>query len=130
MRRNLKFPDAKKFSDLFEEWRWQVHEKSQGFEPVKLRSWAVISDLCLALNTALEDSLHVRPNSAVIECVSRDMFIADYDSIYFEIIEVKDGLLVSVRNSKIIGSRYLAVLPLSEIDIIREGATTVLKESA
>lgn len=50
------------------------------------------------------------------------MFISDYDSIYFEVIGRIDGVLVLAKNNKILGSRWLALLPSSVFDEIKEGA--------
>jgi hypothetical protein len=129
MRREIHFPDAKKFSDLFEEWKWNVHHESEGYPPIKCdpkmthSSTGVISDYCNAMRSALEDSLHVKPKPEVVDFINKNMFVSDYDSIYFEVIGRIDGVLVLVKNSKILGSRYLALLPSSSaFEEIKAGA--------
>lgn len=128
MSRDIHFPDFTKFSDLFEEWKWSVHNESEGYPPIKCdpemtsTSTGVISDYCNAMRSALEDSLHVKPKQEIIDFINKNMFISDYDSIYFEVIGRIDGVLVLAKNNKILGSRWLAVLPSSVFDEIKEVA--------
>lgn len=127
-RSEIAFPEANKFSDLFEEWKWSVHGLSEGYPRIKCNpkitftNSGVISDHCNALSCAVEDNLHVKPRPEVIDFINKNLFISDYDSIYFEIIGKISGALVTVKNSKIIGGRYLALLPSAVYKEIEEAA--------
>ena len=131
--RTIHFMDVTKFSELFSQWRWWEHEKSQGFERIPVRSHGqgtYISDFCSAHNPDLESSLHVKPTQMVVDFIQDHMFLSAYDSIYFELVSREDGLLVLAKNNAILASRWLALLPKSELTAIPKSATTVYKEKA
>lgn len=124
MSREINFPDAKKFSDLFGEWKWSQHGLSTGYPPIKCEpaKGGIISDYCNAIRSALEDNLHVKPKPEVVDFIQKNMIISDYDSIFFELIGRIDGILVVSRNSQILGARWLALLPTSAFAEIKEVA--------
>ncbi len=131
--RKIYFLDVTKFSDLFSQWCWwEHHEKAQGFERIPVESEhskdAYISDFCSAHNTDLDNSLHVKPTQILVDFIGSNMILPDYDSIYFELVGRKDGLLVIAKNNAILASRWLALLPKTELLEIRKNATTVYEE--
>ncbi len=131
--KTIHFMDVTKFSELFSQWRWWEHEKSQGFEKIPVKSHGhgtYISDFCSAHNTDLESSLHVKPTQMVVDFIKDHMFLSAYDSIYFELVSREDGLLVLAKNNAILASRWLALLPKSELIAIPKSSTTVYKEKA
>ena len=127
--------DVTKFSELFSQWRWWEHEKSQGFEKIPVEkslgfNESYISDYCLAHGTDLDNSLHVKPTQVLVDFIKSNMFLSNGDSIYFELVERKDGILVIAKNNAILASRWLALLPKGEFLEISSKATTVYKEKA
>ncbi len=128
--RTIHFMDVTKFSELFSQWRWWEHEKSQGFEKIPVVGSAYISDFCSAHNTDLESSLHVKPTRVLVDFIQANMFLSAYDSIYFELVSREDGLLVLAKSNAILASRWLALLPKSELLAIPKSATTVYEEKA
>jgi hypothetical protein len=120
------FLDADHFSELFDEWRWWTEDRSGSYAPISIEKpharGMEIGDYCYGLNTPLENSLHVRPNEKLIEFISDNMFPIDHDRIYFEIVARVDGVLVMAKYNKILGSRWLALLPSSSLDEIRDMA--------
>ncbi len=133
--RTIHFMDVTKFSELFSQWRWWEHEKSQGFEKIPVEkslgfNESYISDYCLAHGTDLDNSLHVKPTQVLVDFIKSNMFLSNGDSIYFELVERKDGILVIAKNNAILASRWLALLPKEECLEISSKATTVYKEKA
>ncbi len=119
----LAFPEATRFSELFEEWRWLIHGRSLRFEENR-----GVSDYCLALRTDFEDSFHVKAKDHVVEWIVAHMILPEYDSWFFEITQRKDGILVLVKNNAIIASRWLALLDGNRtIEEIRSAAKTVYR---
>jgi len=126
------FPEIKSFDGLFDAWHWYETKngrvESSRFPPIKIGqsdlrgNAATIDDYCAALNTSLENSLHVKPNEKLVEFIKKSMFLDSRDSIYFEIVERDDELLVLAKNNVIIGSRWLTLLPKSELKKIAEAA--------
>ena len=106
----LAFPRFTKFSELFSEWRLWVHNESK-----KYPQDHGVDDYCLALRTDLEDSLHVKARTGVVEWVNANMIRSDYDSWYFELVQRGDGLLVVVKNNQILASRWLALLDAESV---------------
>ena len=119
----LAFPEATRFSELFEEWRWWIHERSLRFEENR-----GVSDYCAAHRTDLEDSIHVKAKGHVVEWIVDHMILPEYDSWFFEITQRKDGILVLVKNNAIIASRWLALLDGNRtLEEIRSAAKTVYR---
>jgi hypothetical protein len=124
--KQIYFLDVDHFSELFDEWRWYTDDKSGKYPPISIEQphakGMEIGDYCYALNSPLEESLHVRPNDRLINFIKVSMVPIDYDQIYFEIVARVDGVLVIAKYNKILGSRWLALLPSSALDEIRKGA--------
>ena len=116
------------FAELFEAWHW--YETKNGrternpFPRIKsgTHGQGEIGDYCAAHRTSLENSLHVKPNRAVVDFIFKMMIVGEYDSIFFEIVERTDELLIVAKNNSIIASRWLALLPKSELKKIAAAA--------
>ena len=61
-------------------------------------------------------SFRAIPNDKVVNWIAMNMLSIDYDTIYFEIVERADGTaLILAKYNRIIGSRYLGLIPSSEL---------------
>lgn len=58
----------------------------------------------------------VQPTEMVVEFLKKSLVFIDYDEIYFQAIMRNDGeALITANYNRIIGSRWLALIPHSEI---------------
>jgi len=131
--KQIYFLDVERFDELFEDWRWRENTDTEGFGNIAWkigREKSQISDFCAATRTPLERSLHVKPRPQLVDFIKSNMLPIDNDSIYFELTGRVDGILVAAKNNVILGSRWLALLPSSEYEAIRNRATLVLKETS
>lgn len=96
----LQLPNAKYLSDLFEEIS---REKKEGY------LYAVVCGTDFQF-------FYLKPNKAVKEVIGNMRKIVDDPGIYIEIVVRADGTtLICTRYSYIIGSRWLTVVPTSNI---------------
>jgi hypothetical protein len=135
----IAFPEATKFSDIFEEWRWWEHQKTEKYPEIPVRNVAhytmhdgsekkfvsnyYVGDYCSTHRSDLEHSLHVLPNHEVLEYIDRNMIIPERDSCDFELIVRTDGILICAKPNQIIASRWLALLDPECLGEIQDKAT-------
>jgi hypothetical protein len=109
----LAFPRTQRLAYLFE----KVTPYAVGRpEVLEARKGQHVSTYCAVSAPKFRGSLCVRPTQRVMDCIAAEMLVIDDDRIYFEIIDRGNGTaLVVAKYNKIIGSRWLALIPSSEI---------------
>jgi hypothetical protein len=112
--REIHFPEATSLSDLFDEVT-----PRKATDPPKTECFeGTTATLCLGASLREPGGyrfFHVRPKAAVKAFIAERMLLSDYEQIYFEFVHTaNDQLLVVAKYNQIIGSRWLALLPLSE----------------
>jgi hypothetical protein len=136
MVKTIHFPAATKFADLFDDWKVSDDHNATAFPKILVKPDVVeywggplkgghISDFCSTHRTDIEGFLRVLPNKAVTEFILENTIWPDYDSIYFELTQRDDGVLVASKNNAILASRWLALLPLGVLGEIMEKADVV-----
>jgi len=126
--KTIAFLEVTMFSDLFTNWVWHTQENASvfqttpGVEQVDVPKEGRIGNYCTCFRTDLDNSLRVAPTVELLRFIRKSMIMPDYDTIDFKLIQRKDGLLIAAANNAIIASRWLALVPLSELETIRARA--------
>lgn len=120
----LLFPHVRKLSELFV--RVEPIEDLARFSSRAVHTWevkdhwgrpagrALLSSFCSVSHP--RPSLNVTPKLEVIEKLGRNMLLVDGYVLNFEIVVRGDGTaLVLCKYNRILGSRWLAIIPASEI---------------
>lgn len=117
--KSLAFPDALSLGDLFEEMKPYVigdpgKRRPDRMPPVRAGGLEIGPFCSMSrVDAHLRDDgigLDVKPTAQVVKWLTENMGVPG--SVYFEITQRADGYLVTVNYNHIIGSRYLALLPL------------------
>lgn len=120
----LLFPEVRKLSELF--LRVERVEDLMRFSSRVVHTWQVndhngrpagearLSSFCSVSHP--RPSLNVTPRPEVIEKLGRNMLLVDGYVLNFEIVVRADGTaLVLCKYNCILGSRWLAIVPASEV---------------
>lgn len=114
----LELPAVNTFAELFEhaeEWGLKPGQKDTR-TPANINSKKVGPFCCVSGHPTGYQSLWVKPTPAVLDVV-RNMWRIVGGTVYFECVVRDDGsCLVIVKWDQILGSRYLALIPASELD--------------
>ena len=108
----LAFPGVKSFGELFTRAReWASKDLSARGTRAKRggREANIIGGYLTVSGRGGHESMTVTPSPALVTWLSENM-LALGDSISFEIVVRSDGALVIAKHSKIIGSRWLAMI--------------------
>jgi hypothetical protein len=112
------FPRTRKLWTLFD--KVLLPSKSNEFktaETSKLENGLVISEYCSVRGRRGDFySLRVTPGKKLLAYLSKTMLLIDNDQINFEIVIREGGkALVLAKYNQIIGSRWLALVPATEV---------------
>ena len=130
--KSILMPNAASFGDLFRRWRKfvSVDEKLEGWGPwtigddLRLRDDdrpMQVSSYCAMYGTPLQDSLRVVPNQDVLDLLRKNLVLLENDTIWFQVVDRKDGVLITAKYNNIIGSRWLALLERGVYGEISQG---------
>lgn len=115
MRKEIYFPEAKRLSDLFSEVKPYLGQSrviktlTDGMDECRVRSY------CTVTGANGRGSLDVTPTKKVLDFIEQNMFVID-PGVHFEMVQRDNGeTLVMVKYDSIIGSRWLAVIPSTEV---------------
>jgi hypothetical protein len=113
--KQIQFPTVKTIRELFE-----VLPKTSTLTGIRMNRPSpgnmIIGTYCGVRGLGNIYSLKVRPTQMVLDFINADMISVEYDELSFEIVMRTGGeALVVVSHSKIIGSRWLALIPHSEV---------------
>ena len=107
------FPDATCLLDIFDEVAAYSGESKKFLVFDSEENSGIVSSYCYVRDGA--DSASVTPSAGLLDYISKNMLLIKHDEIYFKAIPRSDGLLIVANYNVIIGSRWLALLPLSEM---------------
>jgi len=115
MRKEIYFPEAKRLGDLFSEVKPYTGQSrviktlTEGVDECRVRSY------CTVTGVNGRDALDVTPTKKVLDFIEQNMLIIE-PGTYFEMVQRDNGeTLVMVKCDSIIGSRWLAVIPSTEV---------------
>lgn len=118
----LLFPDAKAFTDLFERWSYKKEEVAarsfahQDLLSSRRRHFQVpVGPYCAVDAPNGHFSLYVEPKADVVERLRAGFIGSARESLFFKVVVREDGALVIASNNLILATRWLALLPVSEI---------------
>ncbi len=125
----LAFPDAKKFSDLFEA---VSPEKTLPGGSIEITDYNIrrgkifkaripVGPYCGVSGALGYHSLYVTPRPEVLERLQQSTIASARDSLTFKVVVRDDGTaLITADNNLIIGGTWLALIPASEIPVTAE----------
>lgn len=115
MRKEIYFPDVKRLDDLFSEVKPYAGKSrviktlTDGLDDCVVRSY------CTVTGVNGRGALDVTPTKKVLDFIEQNMFRI-YPGMYFEMVQRDNGeTLVMVKYDSIIGSRWLALIPSTEV---------------
>ena len=131
--RPLAFPDCKSLDKLFE----VIETKERAPEALTIRVHdegrthkVPVGPYCTVNRVGGYASVYVRPTPAVMKHIEGRMILSAHESVHFKMVFRDDGtVLVLAENNLIIGSTWLALLPVTVVEA-RLPVETRLSEDA
>ena len=128
MDKELSFPDAKVFGDIFEAWEVCPNLSPDNRTPspegwnVPLNEHPSVESATITCSLNIRGErrgwIYAKPTPEVIAWIRANMLQIDYDSLYFQAIMREGGqTLIVCQYNAILGSRWLALVDSETIPV-------------
>jgi len=140
--RELAFPEAKSFYDIFrkktrrykestsKEWNasWEFMDHKFEYGPNRYRKEVMkITSFC-SMRTAISNGgdsewipyINAMPKKPTVNYIKEHMLPGTGDSISFDIVFRSDGALIIAKNSSILAERWLALVETSTVPVYKD----------